>query len=82
MIKLITIKRAKENYKNNKEILREKSRNKYRNLSEEEKEMKRGFGKNRYKNMSEENKQRLNEYQKNFRKATNKHKNLLSLFIA
>ena len=43
--------------------LREKARDKYRNLSEEEKN-KREYGKNRYLNMSEEKKKRLKEYQK------------------
>ena len=60
---------AKEYYENNKERLREKARDKYRNLSEEEKNKKREYGKNRYHNMPEEKKQRLKEYQKNYREA-------------
>ena len=35
--------RAKNYYKNNKEILREKARNKYRKLSEEDKNVKREY---------------------------------------
>ena len=45
------------------------TRDKYRNLSEEEKNRKREYGKNRYRNMSEEKKKRLKEYQKNYREA-------------
>ena len=55
----------KDCYKNGKERLREKARDKYRNLSEEDKNKKREYGKNRYHNMSEEKKQKLKEYQKN-----------------
>ena len=39
--------RAKEYYENNKEVLREKARNKYRELSENEKDIKREYGRNR-----------------------------------
>ena len=60
----IILNRAKDCFKNDKERLREKARNKYRNLSEEEKNKKREYGKNRYHNMSEEKKQRLKEYKK------------------
>ena len=49
---------AKDYYVNDKEILIEHARNKYRNLSKKEKNRKR---KNR-NNMSEEKKQRLKEY--------------------
>ena len=47
----------KEKYycKNDKEILRDNARDKYRNLSEEEKNKKREYGRNRY-HMSEEKK--------------------------
>ena len=47
------------------EVLREKAKNKYTELSEEEKNIKREYGKNRNKKMSEEKKQ----YQKNYREA-------------
>ena len=62
------LNRAKDYYENDKERLREQTRDKYRNLSEEEKN-KREYGKNRYRNMSQEKKQRLKEYQKNYREA-------------
>ena len=53
------LNRAKGYYENDKEILREQARDKYRNLSEEDKNKRREYGKNRYRNISEENKQRL-----------------------
>ena len=56
-------------YEINKEVLREKVRNKYREVSDEEKNIKRGYGRNIYHNISEGKKQRLNEYQKNYREA-------------
>ena len=42
------------------------TRDKYRNLSEENKNKKKEYGKNRYHNMSEEKKQKLKEYQKKY----------------
>ena len=60
----VMLNRANKYYKNNKEILRETAKNKYRELSEEEKNVRREYGRNRYHNMSEEKKQRLREYQK------------------
>ena len=63
------LNRAKDYYENDKEILREQTREKCRNLSGGEKNKEREYGKNRYHNMSEEKKQRLKEYQKNFREA-------------
>ena len=39
----IILNRAKEPYKNNKEVLREQARNKYRELSEEENEIKKRY---------------------------------------
>ena len=56
-------------YENNKELLKERAKNKYRELSEEEKNIKRDYGKKRYHSMSEENIKRLKEYQKNYREA-------------
>ena len=53
----------------NREVLREKARNKYRELSEDKKNIKREYGRNRYHNMSEEDKQRLKEYLKNYRES-------------
>ena len=50
------LNRAKDYYENNKELLRERERgkNKYRELSEEEKNIKTEYGRNKYHNMSEE----------------------------
>ena len=56
--------RAKDYYKNDKERLRERARDKYRNLSEEEKTKKGEYSKNRYRNMSDEKKEKLKEYHK------------------
>ena len=67
----VILNRAKDYYESNKESLREKekAKNKYIELTEEEKNIKREYGKKRYNNMPEENKNRLKEYQKNYRKA-------------
>ena len=62
----VTLNGARDYYENDKERLREKARDKYRNLSEEEKNKKREYGKTRYLNMSEEKKKRPKEYQKNY----------------
>ena len=61
------LNRAKNYYENNKELLRERVKNKYIELSEEEKNIKREYGENRYHNMSKEKKQKLKEYQINYR---------------
>ena len=65
----VILNRAKDYYENNKELLRERTKNKYRELSEEEKNRERECGKSRYHNMSEEKKKRLKEYQKTYRDA-------------
>ena len=62
----IILNRAKDWYENNKEVLKDKARYKYRELSEEEKNIKRKYGRNRYQNMFEEDYERLKEYQKKF----------------
>ena len=46
--KEIMLNRAKDYYINDKEILKEQAKSKYRNLSEEDKKKKRKYGKNRY----------------------------------
>ena len=53
--------------KNYKKRLREKARDKYRNLFQEDKNKKREHGRNRYHNIFEVKKQRLKQYQKNYR---------------
>ena len=57
----VTLNRAKDYYENNKEILRERERtkNKYRELSDEEKNIKREYVKKRYHNMSEKTKKKI-----------------------
>ena len=57
-----------------KETLREKAKNKYRELelSEEEKDIKREYGRNRYHNIYEEKNQRLKQYQRNYRETKKK----------
>ena len=62
----VILNRSKDYYENNKELLRERAKNKYRELSEEEKNIKREYGSNRCHNISGEKKQRLKEYQKIF----------------
>ena len=46
------LNRAKDCYENNKDVLKEKAKNKYRELSEEKKYIKRECGRNRHLNMS------------------------------
>ena len=65
----IILNRANEYYKNDKELLRVRAKNKYRSLFEDEKDIKKQFQKDRYHNMSDEEKQRLKDYQKNYREA-------------
>ena len=48
------LKIANNYYQNNKEKLREKARNEYRELSEEDKKIKTEYEKNRYHNISKE----------------------------
>ena len=50
----LILNKGKDFYKNNNERLRERARDKYRSLCEEEKNKKREYRKNRYHNMSEE----------------------------
>ena len=58
----VILNRAKGNYRNNRDELKVKARDKYREISEEEKNKKREYGRNRYNNMSEDDKQRLKKY--------------------
>ena len=60
----VTLNRAKDYYKNDKERLKVQARQKYTNLSEEEKNKRREYGRKRH-HMSKEKKQKLKEYQKN-----------------
>ena len=58
-----------------KELLTERAKNEYRELSKE-KNIKRKYGRNKYHNMSEKKKQRLKEYRRNYRE-TKKHISLM-----
>ena len=53
------LNRSKDYYEKDKERLRTKARDEYRNLFEEGKNKKREYGKNRYLNLSEEKQKRL-----------------------
>ena len=46
---------------------KERAKNKYIELSEEDKNIKREYGRTGQKNMSKEDKEKLKEYQKNYR---------------
>ena len=62
------LNRAKSYYENNKKELRDKAKNKDRELSEE-KYIKREYRRNSHLNMSVEKKQKLKEHQKKHREA-------------
>ena len=63
------LSRAKNCYEINKDLLWEKARKKYKELSEEKKNIRREHGRNKYHNMSGGKKQRLKEYQRDCREA-------------
>ena len=45
--------KAAKYYRDNKDVIKEKEKNKYKNLSEEEKKAKRQYSKNRYNKMTD-----------------------------
>ena len=63
------------NYEKNKILLKDKARDKYRDLSDEEERIKREYGRNRYHNMSKEKKQKLKEYRKKYRQVKKSQSN-------
>ena len=63
------LNRAKDYYRNNRDELKVRARDKYRELSEQEKDIKRNYGRDQYAGMSEEDKQRLKEYQREYRRS-------------
>ena len=69
VILIVILNGAKDYYRNNRDDLKVKARDKYRELSEGEKDIKREYGRNRYSNMSQKEKQRLKKYQRNYREA-------------
>ena len=58
----VILNRSNDYYENNKERLREQTRDKYRDLCEEEKKKGREYRKSRCRNMSQEKKKRLKQY--------------------
>ena len=58
--------KAAEYYPNNREALKESTRNKYSSLPEEEKEAKRLYGRNRFRHITEDEKNGLKECQQNY----------------
>ena len=52
----VILNRAKDSYGNNTELLRERAKNKYRELSENEKDVKRLYQRDIYHNMTAEKK--------------------------
>ena len=52
----VILNRTKNYYNNNKELLRERAKNKYRELPENEKNVKRQYQRDRYHNMTVEKK--------------------------
>ena len=77
----VILNTAKDYYENDKERWRERTRDKYRNLSEAEKNKKREYGKNRYHNLSEKEKKRPKEYQKNYCEVTKSQYNNCDIVI-
>ena len=49
----VIINRTKKCYENNKNVLKDKARDKYRDLSDDEENEKKEYRRNRYRNMSE-----------------------------
>ena len=77
----VILNRTKRYYHDNIEVLREKAKNKYKDLSEEEKGIKREYERNRYHNMSEEDKQKLKEYRRHYARLKNQHNFLFVIFF-
>ena len=75
------LNRAKDYYENNKELLRERAKNKYRELPANEKHVKRQYQRDRYHNMTAEEKQRLKEYQKNYCEAKKQITKITDIFF-
>ena len=79
-IRDIILNRANAYYENNKELLKERTKNRYRELSENEKDAKKQYQKDRCNNMTAEEKQKYKKYQKNYREAKNSNVKLLIFF--
>ena len=77
----IILNRAKAYYENNKEILRERAKSRYRELSADEKDLKKQYQKDRYNNMTFEDKQKHKEYQRKNGEAKKQQRNYIDIFI-
>ena len=62
-------------------MLRERAKNKYKELHENEKDVKRQYQRDRYHNMTAEEKERLKEYQKNYREAKKATNKIIDIFL-
>ena len=58
------VKKKQEYYQNNKDILKEKAKTRYQNLSEEQKELKRQYSRNRYQTLIKKN---IKQYEKSIK---------------
>ena len=65
----VILTRAKDYHKNNKELFRERAKNKYRELSEEEKNIKREYGKKDIITCLKKIRKKKKKYQKNYGEA-------------
>ena len=63
------LNRSKEYYINNRELVQERARNKYKSLTEDKKQKMKNYQKQYGENMTDEPKQKSREYQKKYREA-------------
>ena len=80
-IRDIILNRANAYYENNKELLKERAKNRYRELSENEKDAKKQYQKDRCNNMTAEEKQKYKKYQKNYREAKKQQRKTIDIFL-
>ena len=62
-------------------MLRERAKNRYRELSADEKDLKKQYQKGRYNNMTVEDQQKYKEYQKNYREAKKQQRKSIDIFV-
>ena len=63
------LNRSKEYYINNRELIRERAKNKYKSLTEDKKQKMKVYQKQYRENMTDERKQKSREYQIKYREA-------------
>ena len=61
--------------------MRERAKNRYRELSTDERDFKKQYQKDRYNNMTVEEKQKYKDYRKNYREAKKQQRNYIDIFI-